>query len=199
MKKILAILAILLAFSVSASAQIPSSPVSFYAGGALSIPSGPDSFKDTFKFGYHGSLGIGYSMSPMIELMGKVEYHTFGIDFANVLPGYSGGSNKMLMYGVDVKLSPSLPAMPIKPYILAGVGMANVKQSEFTGPASLALGVLNSFIPEDQTKMYWNAGVGMNLLSNPVMSLFAQARYVSVATDGESSQFIPITIGVKFL
>ncbi len=200
MKKLLAILAILLAFSVSASAQVPSSPVSFYAGGALSIPSGGDYFQTMFKNGYHGMVGVGYSMAPMIEIVGKFEYHAFQSELASALPDYTGGTNKVMMYGADIKLSPNLPALPIKPYVLAGAGMASVKQTEFSGPVSLASAVnlMNAIIPEDQNKMYWNVGVGTSLLNNPAFSLFAQARYVNIATDGESSQFIPITIGAKF-
>ncbi|MCD6249567.1 MAG: porin family protein [candidate division Zixibacteria bacterium] len=198
MKKLMMILAILVAFGVSASAQVPSSPVSFYAGGALSIPSGPDSFKETFKNGYHGMAGVGFDLNPMFELVGKLEYHAFQFDFTDDMSEYSGGTNKMWMYGVDVKLSPSLPALPIKPYALAGLGMASISMSEFSGPASLSLSVLNSAIGENQTKMYWNLGVGFNMMSTPVFSLFAQARYVNVATEGESAQFIPITIGAKF-
>ena len=198
MKKLMAILAILLAFSVSAAAQVPSSPVSFYAGGALSIPSGPDSFKAMYKNGYHGMAGIGFDVSPMFELIGKLEYHTFQVDFAETMSDFSGGTNKMWMYGADVKMSPSLPALPIKPYALVGVGMASISMTEFSGPTSLSLSILNSAISESQTKMYWNIGVGAGLMNTPVLSLFVQARYVNVATDGESSQFIPITIGAKF-
>lgn len=198
MKKILTILAILLAFSVSASAQMPSSPVSFYAGGALSIPSGPDSFKAMFKNGYHGMVGVGMSMSPMLELIGKLEYHTFQVDFDQVLTGWSGGTNKMWMFGADVKLSPSFPGLPVKPYALVGLGMANMKQSEFTGPASLSLSLVNSVIAESTTKVYWNLGVGMHLMNSPAFSLFVQARYVNIAAEAGSMQFIPITIGAKF-
>lgn len=199
MKKILAILAILLTFGAVASAQIPSSPVSLYVGGALSIPTAPESFSTSFKNGYHGSLGLGFDVNPAFELIGKVEYHTFNFDFDQAdMTDYSGGTNKMWMFGADVKFNPSLPAMPVKPYILGGAGVANIKQSEFEGPASLSLSVLNAFISEDQTEFYWNAGAGFTLLSSPAFSLFAQARYVSIATEGEASSFIPVTIGLKF-
>jgi len=199
MKKILAILAILLTFGAVASAQVPSSPVSLYVGGALSIPTAPESFTTSFKYGYHGSLGVGFDINPLFELIGKVEYHTFSFDFDQAgITDYSGGTNKMWMFGADAKFSPSVPAMPVKPYFLGGFGMANIKQSEFEGPTSLALSVLNAFIPEDQTKFYWNMGAGFGLLSSPAFSLFAQARYVSIATDGEASSFIPVTIGLKF-
>jgi opacity protein-like surface antigen len=198
MKKILTILAILLAFGAVASAQTPSMPVSIYAGGALSIPTAPESFKTAFKNGFHGSLGVGFDVNPMFELVGKVEYHAFKFDFDPAYSDYSGGTNKMLMFGGDLKFNPSVPAMPVKPYLLGGVGFANIKQSEFSGPSSLSLSILNALISEDQTKFYWNAGAGFTLVTSPVFSLFAQARYVSIATDYETSSFIPITVGLKF-
>ena len=199
MKKIIALIAILIAFGTGAFAQVPSSPVSLYAGGAISIPNSPDSFSDSFKNGYHGMLGVGMSVSPMLELVGKVEYHTFAFDFdAADMADYTGGTNKLWMYGADVKLSPSLPALPIKPYALGGVGFASIQQSDFEGPTSLTLSVLNEYIPESQTEFYWNLGLGANLMSSPAFSLFAQARYVNIATEGESSSFIPITLGLKF-
>ena len=201
MKKILAILAILLTFGAVASAQVPSSPVSLYVGGALSIPTSPESFTTSFKNGYHGSLGLGLDLNPAFELIGKVEYHTFSFDFdqaAADMIGYSGGTNKMWMFGADVKFSPSVPAMPVKPYFLGGLGVANIKQSEFEGPASLSLSLLNALITEDQTEFYWNMGAGFTLMSSPAFSLFAQARYVNIATEGDASTFIPITVGLKF-
>ena len=199
MKKLFTILAILIAFSGTAMAQMPSSPVSLYAGGALSIPSSPDAFSETFKSGFHGMVGVGYSVSPMIEMVGKLEYHSFKFDFDNaMMEGYSGGSNNVWMYGADAKVTPSLPALPIKPYGLVGVGFATMKQTEFDGPTSLALSALNEYLPYSQTEMYWNIGAGFNLATSPAMSLFAQARYVSIQTEGESSSFIPFTVGLKF-
>ena len=198
MKKLLMILAILIAFTASVSAQMPSSPVSVYAGGALSIPTAPESCKASFKNGFHGSVGVGFDINPMFEVIGKVEYHTFKFDFDQALSGYTGGTNKMWLFGGDLKFSPSLPAMPISPYVLGGVGMANIKQSEFEGPTSLALSLLNQVISEDQTKLYWNMGAGFGLMTSPAFSLFAQVRYVNIATEGESSAFIPVTVGLKF-
>jgi len=197
MKKLMMILAILLAFAVGASAQAPS-PFSIYAGGALSIPNSPDGFKDGFKTGYHGMLGLGFKVAPPLQLIGKVELHSFQVNFDESMSEYSGGTNKMWMYGADAKFSPSLPALPVHVYGLGGAGFATIKQSEFEGPASLSLSILNEMVAESQTEMYWNVGAGFELPTGPMMSLFAQARYVQIQTEGESSSFIPITLGFKF-
>ena len=197
MKRLLTVLAILLAFTVGASAQV-STPFSLYAGGALSIPQSPDGFKDGFKTGYHGMLGLGFNVAPSMQLIAKAELHSFKVDFTEDMAGYSGGTNKMWMFGGDVKFSPSIPAMPVKAYALGGLGVANIKQSEFEGPASLSLSILNEMVSEDITKMYWNVGAGVELPTGPKLSLFAQARYVQIQTENEASSFIPITLGFKF-
>ncbi len=197
MKKILAILAILLTLSAVASAQM-SSPVSFYAGGAMSFPTAPDAFKNSFKNGYHGFVGIGFHVNPVLEFVAKAEYHAFKFNFDAANSEYTGGTNKMMMFGGDLKFNPSVPGFPVSPYILGGAGFANIKQTDFEGPASLTLSIMNSVVAQDQTKFYWNAGAGANLFNGPKFSVFAQARYVSIATDNETSSFIPVTVGFKF-
>jgi len=197
MKKVLMVLAILLTFAVGASAQAPT-PFSIYAGGALSLPTAPDSFKEGFKTGYHGLLGLGFDLMPTLELVGKFEYHAFKVDFDESMSEYSGGTNKLMMFGADAKWNPSLPALPISPYVLGGIGFANIKQSEFDGPPSMALSFMNEMVQEDQTEFYWNLGGGMELATSPMLSLFAQVRWVQIQTEGEASSFVPVSIGLKF-
>ena len=197
MKKIIAMLAILLTFAAVASAQV-GSPFSLYAGGALSFPTAPDGFKNAYKNGYHGFAGLGFDVNPLIEFVVKAEYHAFGFNFDDANSDYSGGTNKVWMFGGDLKFSPALPSFPLKPYVLGGAGLAKLQQTEFDGPPSLTLSLLNQTIPEDQSKLYWNFGGGLNLFQGPKVSMFAQVRYVSIATDNEASSFIPVTIGFKF-
>ncbi len=201
MKKLWWLIAILLTFTVAASAQTPV-PFTLYASGAFSLPNSPDGFKDNFKTGYHGSLGLGIKMMPNFQIIGKAELHSFKFDFDNSelfagMDGYSGGTNNMWMFGADGRFSFNLPAAPISPFVLAGAGVASIKQTEFDGPASLALSALNSYLDETQTKFYWNVGGGFDLKSGPLFSLFVQARYVSIATEGEASSFVPISLGIR--
>lgn len=201
MKKLVMALIIFILFSASVSAQAPN-PFSLYVGGAISMPTS-NAFNDNFKNGLHGSVGVGYKMMPGFQLIGKIEYHTFKFDFDNSalfdgVSGFSGGTNKMWMFGADGRYSFNLPSAPIQPYMLGGIGMAQVKQTEFDGPTSLSLSLFNEVVAQDQTEFYFNIGGGFDLKSGPAWSLFAQVRYVSIATGGEASTFIPLTVGLKF-
>jgi hypothetical protein len=190
------ILAIVLSFSVAASAQM-SSPLSFYAGGALSLPNGPDGFKDAYKTGYHAWVGAGYSVAPKFQLIGKIEHNRFSFD-AGDISGVDGGTMKIWMYGVDAKFSPSVPTFPIKPFLFGGAGMASAKIDEFTGSNTLATAALNAGTGESTTKMYYNIGAGADLFNGPTFSIFMQGRWVSIQTEGSSTSFIPISMGVRF-
>ncbi len=196
MRKLMLILAILLSFAVGASAQM-SSPLSFYAGGALSLPNGPTGFKDLYKTGYHGWIGAGYSVAPTFQVIGKIEHNHFSFD-NGTYTGVEGGSMKIWMYGADAKFSPKVPAFPIKPFLFAGTGFASSKISEFTGSNTLATSVLNVGTNQTTTKMYWNIGAGADLFSGPAFSIFLQGRWVSIQTEGSSTSFIPISMGVRF-
>lgn len=202
MKKLLFTVLFLTVFAVAAWAQAPQ-PFSLYAGGALSLPAAPDGFKEGYKTGFHGSIGFGYKAAPNTQIVAKVEHHQFPIDYdsnplLSTLTGVEGGANKMWMFGVDARMSFALPSSPVKPFVLGGLGMAKIQQSEFSGSNTLATSTLNSLIQEDQNKMYFNLGAGVELKAGPAWSLFAQLRYVSIATEGESSSFVPVTLGVKF-
>ena len=200
MKNSLLVVAAVLLFAAAASAQV-SSPVSLYVGGAVSLPQSPESFSETYKVGFHGSVGLGYKLMPSLQVVGKVEYHRFAVDFesnpALAAEEISGGHNNLLMYGADTRLGLNVPAFPLKPYLLGGIGFARLSATEFDGSSSLVTS-LNDAQTEAQTKFYYNVGAGIALSSGPLFGLFAQVRYVSVATDEESSSFVPITLGLKF-
>ena len=146
MKKVFLTFAFVALMAVGASAQMPSSPVSLYVGGALSLPQSPDNFSDTYKTGYHGFAGIGYSFVPKLQVIGKIEYNTFSFDFDN--SGFSGlsdgGTQNLLMFGADGRFSLGVPAAPFKPFVFAGGGLASVSVSDFEGSDM----VLATSIPE---------------------------------------------------
>ncbi len=199
MKKLIILAVCIFALTATASAQVPSSPVKLYAGGLFSLPQGPDAFNDAFNTGFHGFVGVGKDLSPMFQLVGKVEYHSFGFNFDDAgINNADGGSLNAWLFGADARISPSLPAAPIKPFIFGGVGFASVKQSEFeSSDLSLATS-LNQTTGTSSTDLFFNVGVGADLFSTPAMTIFAQGKYVSIQTEGDATSIIPISLGVRF-
>ncbi len=205
MKKFFWTLAVLLILSAVSMAQVgtPSSPLSFYAGGALSLPTSPQGFSDGWKLGMHGILGAGKNVSPRLQLIGKLEYHKFSADeattTANIGPNVDGGAINTWMYGIDGRINLGAPVVPIKPYALGGIGIANLSFNEYTTTdtsLSSAVTAANSGV-ESMSKVYFNFGGGVEFAMGPKTSFFVQARYVSIATDGGSTAFIPVTVGLK--
>ena len=102
----------------------------------------------------------------------------------------------MWMFGGDARYSFGLPAAPIKPFVLGGLGFANTSVSDFESSDPLVTAL--NFNSESSTDLYWNLGAGVDFKTGPAWSLYGQIRYVSIATEGESSSFIPVTVGLKF-
>ena len=196
MKKLIIVLSILFVFTIACKAQSVQ-PFSLYVGGALSVPTSPDGFKETYKTGFHGSVGAGYKFAPNFQLVGKAEFHQFSYDFESAT-GIDGGENKLWMFGADGRLSLSIPALPVKPFIFGGAGMANIKFNDFSGSNTSLVTAMNEYTPEDQNKLYYNVGLGGEFKLGPAWSFFVQGRYVNVKTDGDAWVFIPFTLGLKF-
>lgn len=202
MKKLFLTLIALLVMSAVSMAQVgrPGSPVSWYAGAALSMPTSPQGFTDGWKLGLHGMVGAGFNVAPKIQMVGKIEYHKFGYDFdaANISNAEGGGINTW-MFGVDGKMNLGAPAVPMKPYVLGGLGIASLKFNEYTSTdTALATSLNSGTTGETMSKVYFNFGGGVEFPMGPKTCFFVQARYVSIATEGSSTAFIPLTVGLKF-
>jgi opacity protein-like surface antigen len=195
--------------TVSASAQV-SSPIKLYAGGGLSYQHKPPVFHDWYKTGYHLMAGVGYDVIPMVEAVGTFEYHNFSNNLDGILGGEVGGGEiKAAMFGIAGRLTPSLPAIPIKPYAQAGIGFAKITQSDFDFPSPIKVGTAefwNTLLGlEDQTKFYYSFGGGVRYKLIPKVSLFAEARYTTIQIDGGDTafdnplRFWAVTGGVRLL
>ncbi|MBU8933537.1 MAG: porin family protein [candidate division Zixibacteria bacterium] len=196
------ILVVLLA--VGASAQLPSKPFNIYAGGGVTLPNQPADFKDVYNMGFHGFVGMGLNVSPMIQMVGKIGYHNLGLDSdvyaGDALGNVDGGSFTVLSYGVDARMAVGAPAVPIKPFGFIGLGMANLNLGEITSDSA----------PEAEftsSKLYYNFGAGLEFKRGPGLTFFVQAAYMSIAGDADAVALgssddrivmIPISLGVKF-
>jgi opacity protein-like surface antigen len=168
------------AVAFSASAAQAQMPIHFGIGGGATVPIGD--FKDAVNTGFNvqGSLGFGVPMVPL-GLRLDVTYDRFGVKNA--------GGNLGVLGGQLNALYTLMPTPMVSPYITGGVGVYNAKYSSSDGfPADFNT---------SQTKFGWNAGAGLSFhLAG--FSTFVEARYRSIMTEGQSSNMIPITVGVMF-
>lgn len=183
MRKIILVVAVMLVFASGAFAQAPAKPFDVFLGGGVGFPSSPSMFSDGWKMGFHGLGGLDINL-PMLKITGKAEYHTFPFDWGDA--DGSGLALRALMIGADVKYAFGVPAAPAKPFVMGGLGMANVTFSDLESGAMTV-----SF--EDETKLYFEIGGGVEF-----NKFFGMIRYVNIATSGESTAFIPISVGIKF-
>ena len=214
MKKLSLILIVLLFGIVAAtSAQVPgvpSKPFSVYLDAGLNATSSPTWFKDYHKLGYHAEAGIGFKAFPFIEIVGKAGIQVMAKDWS-LIPNspLDGGNVKILTFGLDARASVGAPLAPIKPFVLAGIGLAKISEDDITSSD-----ILYSEIPSiynnqlaDKTKLYYNIGGGIEFGGGPI-KFFIQARYMGFKVErintpnaGEEDnniKYIPISFGIKF-
>jgi hypothetical protein len=81
----------------------------------------------------------------------------------------------------------------VQPYIVGGVGVfrRRVKQD--------VSGTITEFndLRHKETNVGYNGGVGLRL-SLGTTAIFAEARYYSVATDPDRTNFVPVVVGLTF-
>ena len=180
----------------TAGAQM--SPIKLYAGLGMGLPQAPAVFDDNFKTGFGAMAGVGLGLIPKLEAVPTLEYYSFDND----IDQFGVGKMKIVMFGVNGKLNLGIPTVPMKPYLLAGGGMARFTMGNVTVPqnASDAMkGLADAVSFEDQTKFFYNIGGGLEWKFLIAVSIFAQGRYVHLATDGDPTRFWALNVGVKLL
>jgi hypothetical protein len=181
-------------FSQTSWSQITDKPFDIYVGAGLSLPvSNSEDLTEVYKTGFHGMGGIGFNINRFIETVLKVEYHTLARDWSYpAAPGGAGGTLQAMFGGADMKFSPRSMGAPALPFLFGGVGVAIFSVSELSGATAF------TFVPEDDSKLYFDFGAGFEFVTSEDLTLFVQGSYVTVAFDEQNRAFVPITVGVKF-
>ncbi|HJU88292.1 MAG TPA: outer membrane beta-barrel protein [Gemmatimonadaceae bacterium] len=188
--------AIATAFVLLAStAQAQSvNPISFGVAGGMSFPTGED--RDYVKNGYHGEVMMGIHL-PTAPVWFRVEgfYHKF-----SAKEGYGDGSARVLGGAGNVMWDMPSAGM-VKVYLTAGGGVYNIKQEAevpvVVTDQRLRLGVQTETVEAKDTKFGVNGGLGVRFTMAGI-NPFVEARYHSVFTEGESTNVIPVTVGIMF-
>jgi hypothetical protein len=163
-------------FTTSAQAQ---TSMQFGIGGGITMPL--SEFGDAAETGFHGllnaefqpeNLPVGFRIEGMYTRLGFPE----GID-----------GNWQVISGTANAVYTFVTAAESKfhPYLIAGAGAYNMKANFDAGD------------DDSETKFGVNGGAGFNVGMGGA-AVFIEGRFHNVFTEGESTNFIPISIGVRF-
>ncbi|MFN2572709.1 MAG: outer membrane beta-barrel protein [Gemmatimonadales bacterium] len=151
--------------------------ISWGVGAGLLMPM--STYGDFDKLGFQGGLGGTYHLPGGIGIRADVSYGT-----TSEKSGVGDHSTKIA--GGMASVVYAFGAAGPKPYVMGGLGLSNVKVS--AGGTSVS-----------ETKVSFGFGAGVSLpLGTGGNRLFAETRYTSVSTSGQSTAFLPIVVGVSF-
>jgi opacity protein-like surface antigen len=204
MKRIVAVMVVIAVLSIAASAQVSlgwgvhGNYAQLDVGGTIS---------SVYGNGWGGGAHLDVNLM-MISLRFSGDYVTFSPDqdkyrnelaqlLGNAATGYTidGGSVNILSVNANLKWS-LLPIPVVSPYLTGGIGLAQLNTGDLTVKYN---GSSVGGFPkvEGQSKTAFNVGAGVDLKLGGV-ALFAEAKYTWILTEGNSTKYIPISVGITF-
>ncbi|MBI4534724.1 MAG: outer membrane beta-barrel protein [Ignavibacteriae bacterium] len=202
-----ALLAVMFVVALASHANA-AGPISFglHLNGASINVDGP--LKDAYNIGYGGGVHLDIGVIPIVDVRINGDYITFSLDdtktknyVASVNPGtvagsfgLDGGRINILSIGVNGKVG--LPTPLLSPYATGGLGMARISFTDLTvsypgfQPATFPGG-------GSQTKFSANLGAGADL-KLAIITIYLELKYTWIFTDGATSTYVPVTLGVTF-
>ena len=174
--------------------------VSFGLGGGVTLP--VDDAKNAFDNGINGHGFVRFNL-PLLPIQPRLDFSFQKMDikdvsFVNPTLGaggtYTEGEQRILAALAQAQLS-LIKAGPIQPYVVVGVGFANMNTKLEGDPST-------GNISDDTTKLAVNGGGGVNLKLGPI-SGFIEGRLDNIVNDGElvdfkSVKLVPVSFGLVF-
>lgn len=157
--------------------------------------------------GYGGGVHLDISLPILFSIRVAGDYTTYSPDidkfkgvYASLNPGSSasgfeidGGRFNIFSLAANGKLG--LPIPILSPYLTAGAGIASISVSDATVKYQ---GQPFNTIAGDKsgTNASVNFGAGVEL--SLVITLYLEAKYTVIFTEGGSSSFVPVSLGITF-
>lgn len=182
-KVVICLVSLAVLFMVSAVSAQEVKTVDGYVSAGLSLPTGD--LGDGWKLGYHLAGRMGFDVAPKVRILVGVGLHAFPLDDRGT--GVDGGNITVVPIMADIKLNLGLPGASANPYLLGGIGMANLSFSDLTYQGQLWLK------GESETDFAVEIGGGVDF-----DRFFVQGKFVNVFTEGSDLTFIPFSFGLKF-
>ena len=175
--------------------------------GFVSLPgpeiNGSHPLEEVYTVGYGGGAHLDIDLIT-IALRISADYTTFSPDngkyqeaLASFNPAASGitvdgGAVNIISANVDGKV-PFLPLPIFSPYFTGGLGIAKISADN---PQINGQAVTTSPGFDSGTSASANLGIGVDF--NLILSLYIEAKYIVIFDEGESSRFIPVSLGATF-
>ena len=158
----------------------------FSLGGGLTLPLGD--FDDLVGTGWHGLAAVGFQPADFpVGFQVDGMYQRFGLDD---VPDEIDGDWQVIQGTANVVYTfTTAEESTFHPYLIGGLGLYNEKA---TGDELQAL-----VGDESQTDFGINGGAGFDFQLGSV-GLFVEGRFHNVFTEDNSTNFIPITAGIRF-
>ena len=186
--------ALLFAATAQAQGASGSSGRPFKLGGALGATVPLGNFSDGADLGFHLGGLIEYKPQAVpVNLRGEITYHRNGLKndfFASEDPAFNNvnGHFSMLNFVGNIVIPFGDAKSSAQPYAIGGLGIYRAKASAEFGGVDIST---------SSTKFGINVGGGFNFnLSG--FETFVEARFHSVFTEGNNTNFIPLSFGFKF-
>lgn len=173
------------ALMATAGAAPAAAQARFSLGGGVTLPLGD--FGDAAGTGFHGLAAVSFvpTGSPVgIQVDGM--YQRLGVDDDPVFGEVDADFQVIQGTANAVYTFTTAEESTFHPYLIGGVGLYNMKLTGDDVPDDL----------DSETDFGINAGAGFDFQAGAV-GLFLEGRFHNVFTEDESTNFIPITVGVR--
>jgi hypothetical protein len=220
----ISILLLLMLVATTAGFAQEGSDIDVYASSGYVIPSSPMAFANYWRMQYGGGLGIGYSLSPSVTLIGSVEYYRFALDesgvgerfdtqymrniwiFNDVTLSPSAEASSVMTVAVNVRVTPSGLDGVLSPYAIAGGGLMRFALSEISLPTASTLTINSApivmtaeqkIVGGTETAAFLQGGLGFDVNVSETITPFVESRYVFGFAKGVNASYIPVTVGIR--
>ncbi len=163
---------VLAAFSSARAGQ----GLDLYAGGGFSFPL--TDVSGSWSNGTHGTAAIGYGLTPGLEGVGRISYHSFPVEDDPDTASFADTENDLTVheYAGEIRAQLTPPGIQLRPYGLVGIGFARLP---------------------DKTEFFYCVGGGLKFSVLPRLNLFVEGRYSWVSVKDYSVNYFPVTVGVN--
>ena len=174
-RRAIALAALAAALVVAPAAVEAQSPVRFGLAAGATFPQGD--IADGLDWGYHVAGSVtGRPMNSPFGVRGEVMWHSMKANDESLFEG-----EDLNILGLLVNAEIGMSGVGVKPYFIGGLGYYRSTFGDF----------------DAENDFGFNLGAGIDF-ALAGFSAFTEVRWHSIQTEGDASNFIPLTFGLRF-